>query len=409
MAQGSTAQVLRRKADQARAAADAPAGPAGPGKAFCDAIRRAAEQELSLAVVPGEPQQRRASPDEIVEGLPEHVFLGLLIGPEDGAGLIALDAAALAAVIEMRTMGRVSSRPPLARRPTPTDAAMVADLVDRILAEFETPLMPTEDARWAAGWRYQMFLSEARPLPVVLEEVQHRVVEVEVLFGAAAKPGRIVLAVPATGRAQPRPPDPPPRDSAEGRAAAAWQRAIGDAVEGAEVALGTVLGRVRLNLSDLAALAPGDRIALPLSTLAAVRLTGPGGVTVAAGRLGQTGGLRALRLGPLGAPAADQAATGEIIAAGTLRGGRAAAGPRFGSPDAASFSPAASAPERPGAAAPLPPQPPRGALPSREGDTAAFAADFPGRAGDPGASARDAFGGAGGGALDPFGTGAEAG
>ena len=297
MAQGGTASVLKRKAGQGRATAAATV-PAGPSKALADAIRRAAEEELSLAVVPGEPQQRRATPDEIVEGLPEHAFLALLIGPEDGAGLVALDPAALSAVLEMRTMGRITSRPPVSRRPTATDAAMVADVIDRILAEFETPLMAGEEARWASGWRYQMFLPETRPVPIVLDDALHRVLEVEVLFGAAAKPGRILIALPATGRAQPRPAEPPPRQSAKGRAAAAWQRAIGEAVESSEVTLGTVLGRIRLTLSDLARLAPGDRIALPVAALGAVRLTGPGGAIVGAGRLGRRGGLRAVRLGP---------------------------------------------------------------------------------------------------------------
>ncbi|MCX7644736.1 MAG: FliM/FliN family flagellar motor switch protein [Rhodobacteraceae bacterium] len=320
MAQGSTASVLRRKTARPREAEGARPSRPSPASALADAIRRVAEQALSLAAVPAEPQLRRATPDEIVEGLPEHAFLGLLAGPAGGTGLVCLDPGALSAIIEMRTIGRVTSRPPLPRRPTRTDAAMTADVIDAMLAAFEAPLAATEDARWASGWRFQSFLPEPRPVPVMLEEAPHRVIEVDLSFGAAGKPGRLLLALPAAGRAVPLPDPEPEPGAAQGAAAAAWRRAVGEAVEGAEASLGTVLGRVRLALADLAALAPGDRIAFPLAALGAVLLTGPGGVPVATGRLGQSGGLRAVRIGLTEAPAAKPAALGEIVPAGTLGG-----------------------------------------------------------------------------------------
>jgi flagellar motor switch protein FliM len=320
MAQDSTASVLRRKTGRPRDGEGGHPAQPSPASAFADAVRRAAEELLSLAVAPAEAQLRRATPDEIVEGLPEHAFLGLLAGPAGGSGLVCLDPGALSAIIEVRTIGRVTSRPPLPRRPTQTDAAMAVDLIDAVLAAFELPLAATEDARWASGWRFQSFLPEPRPVPVVLEEAPHRVLDVELSFGAAGKPGRLILALPAAGRALPRPAPEAPTASAQGAAAAAWRRAVGEAVEGAEASLGAILGRVRLGLVDLARLAPGDRIAMPLAALGAVVLTGPGGVPVATGRLGRSGGLRAVRIGVPDLPASSAATVGEIVPAGTLPG-----------------------------------------------------------------------------------------
>ncbi|MDH3262370.1 MAG: FliM/FliN family flagellar motor switch protein [Paracoccaceae bacterium] len=318
MADAGTASILRRKAEQGRAGAGDPKGPPAPGRALVDAFRRAAEEELALAVTTAEAREQRATPAEILEGLPEHAFLAVLIGPEDGAGLLALDPGAMAAVIEMRTMGRVSARQPTPRRPTKTDAAMVADLIDRVLSEFEAPLLETEDARWAAGWRYQLFLPEPRPLSVVLEDAKHRVLEATILFGAAAKEGRAILVLPATGRGRPVRPVPPPEESVAAETAATWQVALGDAVESAEATLDAVLGRVRLPLNELAALAPGDRLALPITALGAVRLVAAGGTTVAEARLGQTGGLRAVKIRDPEQRARPPATEGAVIGAEAL-------------------------------------------------------------------------------------------
>lgn len=356
MADGSTATILRRKADRARAGEAQDRGPIGPGRALSDAFRRAAEAELQLTVMAGEPRQRRATPAELLEGLPEQAFLGILIGPEDGAGLFCMDADALSAVIEMRTMGRVSARPAQPRRATRTDAAMVADLIDKVLAEFEAPLLGTDDARWASGWRYQLYLPEPRPLPVVLEEAAHRVWETEILFGAAARPGKVLIALPAAGRALAVPPESPPPDSAEARATGAWRRSLSAAVETAEVTLDTELGRLRLSLGELATLAPGDRIALPLSALGTVRVSAAGGRAVALGRLGQAGGARAVMLSErCGEETPGPAAEGSVIVAGALHGmrpaERASASPVLAGPN---FAPAGPGGRAKGGAAPMP-------------------------------------------------------
>jgi flagellar motor switch protein FliM len=286
------AAVLRRMARKAgEAAAEA------PRRALADALRRAGEEGLGILIEAGAVAEARALPLEIAERLPETPFLALLEGPGGGAGLFALDASALAAVIEVQTTGRVAPAPPPPRRPTRTDAAIVADLVDRVLAELEAELIAgPEAARWASGWRYQMHLPDPRPLPVVLEDVGHRLFEADLVLAGGPRRGRVLLALPAVGRAA----VPPPADAAVAARlideADAWSEALEAAVGAAEARLDAVLAVLRLPLAAVTALAPGDRIVLPMAALGSVRLVGPGGAAVATGRLGQAGGCRAVRL-----------------------------------------------------------------------------------------------------------------
>jgi flagellar motor switch protein FliM len=317
MAEPARADVIRRKAEAGRAASAAMAPPSA-GRALTEAIRRAGEEEFRTALLATEPKIAILSQAELLEKLPDLAFLGLLSGPSEGVGLAVLDAHALAAVIELRTTGRLSPRAPPPRRPTRTDAAMAADFVDRILSEFETPLLSTDEARWASGWRYQTLLPDPRPLPMLLEDAAHRLIEISLVLADGAREGRLLLVLPAKGRAEPRPPPLPLAESPEARRAAHWERAMGEALAHAEAQFDAVLGRLVLPLGDLARLEPGDRIALPLSALGAVRIVAPGGVALAEGRLGQSGGLRAIKLAEAAPPLPPLPAEGAVIAAGTL-------------------------------------------------------------------------------------------
>lgn len=319
MAGGATATILRRKADRGRASQFTLRKDCAPGKALQDAFRRAAEEELELSVTAAKPNERHATLAELLDSLPEQAFLGILLGPEEGVGLFCLDAAALSAVIEMRTLGRVSKHQSPARRTTRTDAAMVVDLIDRILAEFEAPLLEEEAARWASGWRYQLYLPDPRPLSVVLEEGVHRVLETDISFANGTKEGKALIALPATGRARPRPPTPPDPDSSAAHTADAWSRAMGEAVASAEASFDVVLGRLRLSLDALSGLAVGDRIVFPINALGGVKLVATGGGLVAEGRLGQSGGVRAVKMADPTLPVSPLTVEGSVILAGTLR------------------------------------------------------------------------------------------
>ncbi len=324
----ATAVLRRMAAIPAATAAEA------PRRALADALRRAGEEGLGLLIEAGPVTEGRAAPLEIAERLPDMPFLALLEGPGGGAGLLALDIPALSALVEVQTTGRVAPAPPATRRPTRTDAAMVADFVDRVLAEFEAALIAEpEAARWASGWRYQMHLPDPRPLPVVLDDAGHRLFAADLALDGGVRRGRMLLALPAVGRAA----APPPADAEVAARlvaeAEAWSEALEAAVGGAEARLDAILATLRLPLAVLSALGPGDRIVLPMATLGAVRLVGPGGVAVGGGRLGQAAGCRAVRIAAADGPTLPETLEPEVLAAGRVAAGPGAGAGGAGTPD----------------------------------------------------------------------------
>lgn len=309
-------QVLRRKAAGAAAGVprDAPGGEGRPRpeaeRALALALARAAEEEMRLPLRVAGTEARRLSLSELLE-LPETgALLAVVEGPGESLGCMALGPAVLAAVIEHRTIGRVTPAAPLPRRPTRTDAAMSAGLIDRALAEFARALEhgPEGGPRgWAAGYRYASFLEDPRPLGLLLEDVTYRAFRAEVLLGAqGAKRGHILLALPAVARSRALParPDAMPGGAggAEEAAAAAeqaWARALEAAVMASPAQLDAVLDRLSLPLAAVMALRPGALLPLPGAALERLSIEGRGGRRVAEGRLGQSKGMRAVRLTPL--------------------------------------------------------------------------------------------------------------
>ncbi|NJM82658.1 MAG: hypothetical protein HC844_09255 [Tabrizicola sp.] len=116
--------VIRRKIEQAQSV-DVEGAP-GADRGWRLAFARAARDAMALDVDILKLTIQRRSLAELLELPPDRALLALLDGPGGGLGLIVLAAPVLSALIEMQTMGRVSTQPPIQRKPTKTDAAMVA-------------------------------------------------------------------------------------------------------------------------------------------------------------------------------------------------------------------------------------------------------------------------------------------
>ncbi|QYK39992.1 MAG: FliM/FliN family flagellar motor switch protein [Paracoccaceae bacterium] len=259
------------------------------------ALARAAQGAGGLDLVAGDPRGGVASLAEVLDLLPERGLIMVLQGPGGATGIMALDPAVLAALVERQTLGRVTARAVAPRRPTRTDAAIAAGLVDGALAALDAALEEDGDRVWAAGFRSSVHLEDARPLGLLLEDASFRLLRVEASLGGGAKSGAVVLALPAAGRGS----APPPR-SAAGDAAAAmvFRAALAEQVMGAGATLEAVIARVTLPLSQVMALAPGEVLRLGAAAIDRIDLEGPDGLRVAGGRMGQTRGMRALRIQP---------------------------------------------------------------------------------------------------------------
>lgn len=286
--------IIRRKV----AHAVLTGGEGGPGAdhGWRLAFARAARDSASLMVEVAAMSVRRRSLAELLELPPERALLALLDGPQGGLGLLVMSAEVMGALIEMQTTGRVSAAPPLTRRPTRTDAAMVAGVIDRALEELDSVLAEEADLVWAGGFRYASFLEDPRPLGLLLEDHGYRVLSADLSLSAGARTGGLILALPAEGRGLRPVPKPGQADRMAAAPAHSFSDGLGEAVMAADCTLDAVIGRIRLPLRDVMALQVGQVLAMPKAALDRIGLEGINGNRVAVARLGQQQGMRALRL-----------------------------------------------------------------------------------------------------------------
>lgn len=312
MAQAGTANAgIRRKIGVLRAQAVDPGAETG-ARAWRLALARAARDEIGLALTLRSLRDDRRSLAELLELPPDRALLAVLEGPAQAIGLLALSPELLSAMIEMQTIGAVATTPPILRRPTRTDAAMSAALIDRALADMENTLAAAPDLTWAGGFRYASFLEDARPLGLLLDDKPYRVLVADIDIAEGRRQGRALLALPAEGRG-PKPAARPVPPEAALLQAREWQSGLGEAVMGAGATLDVVIGRVRMPLAQILALAPGAVLPLGTAALDSLVLQAPDGRPFATGRLGQNRGLRALRLTSVDIPQERPAPRAEPI------------------------------------------------------------------------------------------------
>lgn len=302
--------AIRRKIASARA--EAQEGGPGADRNWRVALARAARDQMKLPLEVRSLALGRAGLAEVLELPPDRALIAVLEGPEEGLGVLTIAPEVLQAMVEILTIGKVStSTPPPARRPTRTDAAMVAPMLDAALADLERSLEQEADLVWAGGWRYASFLDDPRPLGLMLEEFSYRVLQAELDLADGARQGRVQLILPAEGRGR------PPVRAGTSRAASdeahshrAFAEALAEEVEAVECRLEAVLIRLSMPLSRILALAVGDILPIANASLDRVSLEGLNGRSLAEGKLGQNRGMRALRLGAVTgtkAPAAQMA------------------------------------------------------------------------------------------------------
>jgi flagellar motor switch protein FliM len=254
-----------------------------------------ATQDLPLRVT--ELALSTVSLTELIDLTEPGMFIALLEGTGEALGLVLLDAGALAAFVEIQTTCRVSQGVAPPRKPTCTDAALMAGIIDRFLQEFEVGLAESADLAWAGGYRFASFLDDARPLGLLLDDTKYRLACASVDLAQGAKQGQWFLALPAElpkakgGAKVPQVKQTPLCDTPQH-----WHSAMARLVTLCPAQLDAVLHRTKLPLHSIMELKVGSVLQIPLSVLEQITLETLDRRTVAIGRLGQSRGSRAIRL-----------------------------------------------------------------------------------------------------------------
>jgi flagellar motor switch/type III secretory pathway protein FliN len=239
---------------------------------------------LSLAVIGV--TQARCRLDSLAEHLHDDRLLILLDGPDGSTGVASIDAACLAALIQHQTIGKVTGRAGgAARKFTATDAALVAALVDPMLQTVADLTDLPADRACLTGYRFGAQADDLQSLMRSLDAERFRVFDLTLDFGAGAITGAICLVLSERREAL-APAVPQPQSGLK------LEHALGDV----RAELTAVVCRVRIPLDELAALRPGDTVPILQGRLGETDLVTIEGRTVSRARLGQIGGLRALRL-----------------------------------------------------------------------------------------------------------------
>lgn len=295
------ASVLRRKTRAAREADDPRV--MSPVKALRLSLARAADTLFGLALTVATVEQRRIDATGVEGALGTEGLFMLLDGAGGARGALRLDPALMAGVIEVQTIGQVLPGPVRPRPATRTDAAMIAPLVDAVLAGFDAEMAVGHPRQPARGFRFGDRVEDGRALALLLPAPELDLFRVTVDLDQGTRSGRLDLLLPPAPAAMPA--------SVGGIAAPRHAETATDLATialAAPAVLQVVLARLNLPLRTAMALSPGERLSLPRDSLGKAQLMAAGGHVVAEGRLGQRDGWRALRLaGPTAdaAPASD--------------------------------------------------------------------------------------------------------
>jgi len=278
------ARLRARRLAEELAAREGPADAAA--RAWALAVARAGQDETGLSLELRDVTVERRTLAELVELLPEPALIAVLDEAAGrSTGVVVVDGALTSGLVEALTTRTVTAAgDALSRRPTRTDAAMLAPILDRALAGFEA----AEGATPPRGYRFATPVDGARALLLLMEEGPYRLLRADAVLGGGLREGKLLLCLPDRD------------DGAQARIDLPPDRSFGTdlvaQVESAQVRMDAVLLRLSLPLGDMLGLAPGQEIPLPRADIGRIALEGLDGRRVATGRLGRQSGLRAVRL-----------------------------------------------------------------------------------------------------------------
>ncbi|WP_425102209.1 FliM/FliN family flagellar motor switch protein [Tropicibacter sp. S64] len=285
MADGAQQDVLGQKALAAQRAFEARG--MSPAKALRRALSRTADVNWDLALVTQSVNIETLDQDGVVDGLnPAHMLI-LVDGPDGALGLVVMDREVVTALVEVQTIQQVTQMPVDPERVfTPTDAALMAPMIDGTMERFASnlgdhPLVPQIE-----GFRFGAMLEDARSASLLLDAASYRAFRVEIDLALGRRRGMVSFILPER---------PKPKRGAE-EAVAMGPGPHEEVFSRVPARLDAILARLRLPLNKAQALKPGDLVPLPQDALDKVLLTAGKGRTVVTGRLGQLNGMRAVRL-----------------------------------------------------------------------------------------------------------------
>ena len=244
--------------------------------------------DLPMAVI-GAVQEKCSS-----VGLPERVDeSGLMVFLDGPGGVIAgavLGPEFVTALVQQQTTGRVTAAQTAARRMTATDAALCAPMLDEMFRRAHALLDEPSDRDLLAPFRFGAKAESKRLFLMSLDVPEYQVVRLTVDMAGGVFQTTLLLLLPVIER-------PAERETITADGLAKPQGAsLEKAVMGLQAELWAVLAKIRVPLSRLERLKPGDVMGIPLDAFDKVQLMSRDGRRIGQGVMGQIDGKRALQV-----------------------------------------------------------------------------------------------------------------
>lgn len=267
-------------------------------RAWRIALARAARDHMKLALSFASLSADEVGLVEVLETPMERALILILEGAEDALGLMVISPPILSGMIEMLTLSRLATDPSDApRNPTRTDAAMVVDMIDAALTAFAQAMSEIGTSDWSQPYRYAAYIEDPRPLHLMLEDGNYRVLKAEVHLENGARQGSLTLALPIQSAADMDALIPQTDVFAQDAALPdLFTQDFSDQIASVTTHLDAVLAQITLPLDRILRLQAGEILALSGAGLDSIKLLGIDGLPMAVGKLGQQRGMRAIRL-----------------------------------------------------------------------------------------------------------------
>ncbi len=251
------------------------------------AVTRAADRALGLSLTVESVSEDTQKLDGVIGQLATDDSYFQLDGADGLRGIIGLDMQLRAAAIEMQTMGSIGKKEAAARPHTGTDMLLATPLCAAVLEALPKATQGSDLDGWAAAIKLGDPFETLRAAGLMLPDARYKIMTITVDLNGEGRQGHLVIVLPTCDAVEVL--DAPDVD-------AQWDRRMHTAVSSAPAAMDAILHKLRLPLGQVNDLAVGDVLPLHGVTVGSVKLFAPKDTLVGTARLGQSGGMRAVRL-----------------------------------------------------------------------------------------------------------------
>lgn len=252
------------------------------------AITRAADKTHDMVVSVNSLQEEVMSLEDLLGSLgPDLMLLAMMTGGQM-MGIAAIGGELRAALMELQTVGRVLDNPAEDRGPTNTDARMSEPMLNAFLKHLQDTAVQTPLDGWGHDFAVGEKIGSTRAAGLLLEDAAYHVIRMSLDLGVGGRMSDLSIALPHRERSAGKVVKPETSGN--------WDEQFKAVIDGSPARLTAMLHRFKLPLYQAENLHVGQILPLPGCTVSSVKLLACDGRRVATARLGQSGGMRAVRI-----------------------------------------------------------------------------------------------------------------